>query len=244
AKAWVRELKQRLKALAAAVPGPGRKDGGTAAEKALPGIPTPPPIQLGQSSEASPERHIRPAWRKIAPVVAAAIASAGVLVTVFARVLTPNVRPPVGPWRLADAVECVAFSPDGSKILTGSGDGTARLWDAATGRELRTFQGHTHSVISVAFSPDGSKVLTGSADGTARLWSAATGEEMLQLWHLTDGRWVAITPKGYFDYDGTPETLEKICLVDRTTGRPLSVDEVRAFHRPDLVRQALRGSKR
>ena len=55
-------------------------------------------------------------------------------------------------------------------MLTGSGDKTARLWDAATGKDIRTFKGHKDAVTSVAFSPDGKRVLTGSNDKTARLW--------------------------------------------------------------------------
>ena len=77
-----------------------------------------------------------------------------------------------------DFVASVCFSPDGRLVLTGSWDKTARLWDAATGKELRRFVGHTHPVESVCFSPDGRQVLTGSTDKTARLWDAATGKEL------------------------------------------------------------------
>ena len=49
----------------------------------------------------------------------------------------------------------MAFSPDGARILTGSTDTTARLWDAKTGAELFALKGHTGFVTSVAFSPDG-----------------------------------------------------------------------------------------
>ena len=67
------------------------------------------------------------------------------------------------------------FHRMGSKVLTGSADDSARLWNPLTGEVVRTFTGHKTWVSSVAFSPDGSKVLTGSYDNTAKLWNASTG---------------------------------------------------------------------
>jgi len=55
-------------------------------------------------------------------------------------------------------------------VLSGSYDDTLRLWDFATGRELRTFTGHTDTVSSVAFAPDGRTALSGSFDTTLKLW--------------------------------------------------------------------------
>ena len=63
----------------------------------------------------------------------------------------------------------------GRDELTGSNDGTAKLWDASNGSLLRTFSGHTLYVSSVVFSPDGTNVLTGSGDRTAKLWDASNG---------------------------------------------------------------------
>jgi WD40 repeat protein len=63
-------------------------------------------------------------------------------------------------------------------VLTGSEDGTARLWSAATGKELTPPLMHPGTVDAVAFSPDGKKVLTGSFDKMARLWRAGTGKEL------------------------------------------------------------------
>src|SRR5262249_42518850 len=67
------------------------------------------------------------------------------------------------------------FSPDGGRIATASADGTARLWDAQTGRQIAVFRGHGQEVVTAAFSPDGKRVVTASRDGTARLWNAETG---------------------------------------------------------------------
>jgi WD40 repeat protein len=64
----------------------------------------------------------------------------------------------------------VAYSPDGKRIVTGSVDDTAKVWDADTGRELGTLTGHTDRVNSVAYSPDGKRIVTGSWDKTAKVW--------------------------------------------------------------------------
>jgi WD40 repeat protein len=74
----------------------------------------------------------------------------------------------------------VALSPDGKQALSGSDDQTVRLWDLASGRELRSFAGHTDWVRSVAFSPDGSKVLSGANDGMLILWNLADGKRIGQ----------------------------------------------------------------
>ncbi|MCY3019615.1 MAG: hypothetical protein NTW87_11375, partial [Planctomycetota bacterium] len=61
------------------------------------------------------------------------------------------------------SVLCVVFSPDGKKLISGSSDGTAKLWDAATGRELYTLQGHgetSFGIRVVAFSNDGQQALS------------------------------------------------------------------------------------
>ena len=64
----------------------------------------------------------------------------------------------------------VAFGPDGSLIVTASWDKTARIWDAATGKEMMVLRGHEDKVNSAAFSRDGLRIVTASGDGTARIW--------------------------------------------------------------------------
>ena len=60
------------------------------------------------------------------------------------------------------AVNAVAFSHDGSVVVTGSEDNAARLWDAATGKPIGQPLPHGSAVTAAAFSPDGKIVLTGS----------------------------------------------------------------------------------
>ena len=69
-------------------------------------------------------------------------------------------------------VYSVAFSFDGKRVVTGSRDNTAKIWEVETGMELLTLKGHGNYVESVAFSPDGKRVVTGSADSTAKIWDS------------------------------------------------------------------------
>jgi WD40 repeat protein len=65
----------------------------------------------------------------------------------------------------------VAWSPDGKRLATGSNDGTAKVWDAATGQELLTLRGNTGFVYSVAWSPDGKRLAAASDDKTVQVYA-------------------------------------------------------------------------
>jgi WD40 repeat protein len=115
----------------------------------------------------------------------------------------------------------VAFSPDGTLILTGSEDGTVRLFDGQSGEQIQVFHGHTADITDIAFSPDGNMVLTGSWDQTARLWDTATGKELKKLVGHTN---MVITVA--FSLDGkqvlTGSEDKTLRLWDVTTGRELN----------------------
>ena len=70
----------------------------------------------------------------------------------------------------AGAVFDLAFSPDGTTLVSGEGFGTIKFWDVATGENITTLEGHTGIVFSVEFSPDGETLASGSQDGTVLLW--------------------------------------------------------------------------
>ena len=77
------------------------------------------------------------------------------------------------------SVTSVAYSPDGTRIVTGISDGTTRVWDAQSGRTLRELKAHTEQVNCVAFSPDGMRVATAGGNsvegpGEPRVWDART----------------------------------------------------------------------
>ncbi|KAJ3400980.1 hypothetical protein HDV05_000732, partial [Chytridiales sp. JEL 0842] len=77
-----------------------------------------------------------------------------------------------------EAVLIVQFSPDGTKLATGSGDKTVRIWDLNTETPQFTLEGHTNWVQIVSWSPDCKLLASGSMDKTIRIWDPKTGKPL------------------------------------------------------------------
>jgi WD40 repeat protein len=111
----------------------------------------------------------------------------------------------------AGATSAMALSPDGRLVLTGGSDKTMKLWDAATGQELRSFIGHQGSVDAVAFSPDGRLALSGADDNTLRLWDVITGKELKSfVGHRSSIKSIAFSSNGQFAVSGSWDKTVKL----------------------------------
>jgi WD40 repeat protein len=109
------------------------------------------------------------------------------------------------------AVTAVVFDPTGRRLLSAGADGTLRLWDVESGKEVRRFVGHKMSVTAAALSSDGRRALSGGLDHTVRLWDVATGQEL----HRYDGHaevvsGVAFSPDGRMALSGSADVTVRL----------------------------------
>jgi hypothetical protein len=100
-------------------------------------------------------------------------------------------------------IEYVAFSPDGTKIITAGEKGEIRLWKVQNGQLLKALYGHHDSVLNASFSPDGSKMVTVSEDQTIRLWNIQDGQLLHthQINHQDEISNAVFSPDGKLGYD-------------------------------------------
>jgi RNA polymerase sigma factor (sigma-70 family) len=118
-----------------------------------------------------------------------------------------------------DWVRAVAFSPDGKTLAT-AGPNTIRLWEPATGKELRALEGHGSTVGCIGFSPNGRYLVSGSADHTVRLWDTASGQEIRAFrGHEAEVLAVAVSPDGKLAASGALD--HSVRLWDLATGKEI-----------------------
>jgi hypothetical protein len=119
---------------------------------------------------------------------------------------------------------CVRFSPDGKIVAVCGLDRAVRLWNAVTGEELRTLEGHAQTAWEVAFLPDGHTLVSIGEDATIRFWNVDDGREMAQIAGHCGAVWsMAVSADGKMLATGGSDGT--IRLWDLATGRPRRVCE-------------------
>jgi WD40 repeat protein len=108
-------------------------------------------------------------------------------------------------------VATLAFSRDGKRLATGGDDRIVGLWDVASGKEIKTFKGHSDAVTSLAFSRDGKTLATGSRDKLVKLWSTTSYQELVRFkGHLGDISAIAFSPDGRILATGSYDRYVKL----------------------------------
>ncbi|MEH2169423.1 MAG: hypothetical protein V7K41_22745 [Nostoc sp.] len=112
-----------------------------------------------------------------------------------------------------DSVTCVNFSPDGEKVVSGSEDGTVKLW-SRDGKEIKTFKAHDKKITSISFSPDSQKFVSGSEDKTIKIWSLDGKEIKKFAGHTEEITSVSFSPDGKKAISGSKDWMIKLWSLD------------------------------
>ena len=131
-----------------------------------------------------------------------------------------NARDTLVYYEHGNAVKSVAWSPDGERIVSGSYDSTARVWDVATQTTLVTYPGHNDPVERAAWSPDGQYIASASLDTTVQVWKAANGERVCIYQGHNKSVWaIAWSPDGKHIVSGSEDGTAQVW--GALTGEPV-----------------------
>lgn len=133
----------------------------------------------------------------------------------------------------------IAFSPDGTKLVSGGSDKAVRLWDVNARKKIgEPLTGHTGWVNAVAFSPDGETIASGSDDETVRLWNVSTGEQIGEplQGHSSEITSVKFSPDGRLLASGSYDETIKIWQLMIPTLRQMAASVIRQH--PEINEQA------
>jgi len=121
-----------------------------------------------------------------------------------------------------EAIYSTALNKDGTLAATGSFDKSVRLWDPATGKQLREFSGpnaHQNLVLSVSISPNGDQVASGGSDNTAKVWDVPVNTPVREFAHAAGVSAVAVSPDGKTVAGAAADGSVKLWAAD---GKPIA----------------------
>ena len=127
--------------------------------------------------------------------------------------LTSWPAPPLGWTGHTDRVMSISYSPNGTRVVTGSSDKTIRIWDAESGAVIgEPLTGHDGWVWSVAYSPDGRHIISGSGDRTIRTWDAEAGTAAGKLFegHTDSVQSIAYSSDGRHIVSGSCDNTTRV----------------------------------